>query len=110
MKKVKLFEEFINESHYNILGGDTPLQDFEMRKDIVEPNLGKRYNVYVMFDGPKGEYDEMKNKYANDTNKWIELYRSSSNQGYARISPNGKVIKASVLSKGGIVGAIYVKK
>jgi hypothetical protein len=62
-----------------------------------------------MFDGPEGEYDMMKTKYASNTNNWENLYRSSNYQGYADMSPDGNVIKATVLDKGGVVGAIYVK-
>jgi len=65
-----------------------------------------------MFDdnAPKGEYDEMKAKYAADSNTWESIWRSKSYQGEARLSPDKKVIKAKVFGKGGIIGAIYVKK
>ncbi len=101
--------ETLKESLMSTLGGETPYGKYEMIKNIVEPNLGKDYKAYVMFDGPKGEYDMIKNKYASNTENWKDLYRSSNYQGYAKISPNGNIIKATVLDKGGIVGAIYIK-
>ena len=99
----------IRESQMDMLGGETPYGKYEMIKNIVEPNLGSNYKAYIMFDGPKGEYDMMKTKYASNTNDWKNLYRSSNYQGYADISPDGNVIKATILDKGGIVGAVYVK-
>ena len=102
-------DKSLKESMYAMLGGESPFDDSTMRKMIVEPNLGPNYKAYIMFDEPKGEYDKMKAKYASDTTGWKNLYRSSSYQGYANISPDGKVIKASILGNGGIIGAIYVK-
>lgn len=99
----------IQESYMDTLGGETPYGKYEMIKNIVEPNLGSSYKAYIMFGGPKGEYESMKKKYASNTDGWKNLYRSSNYQGYADISPDGNVIKATVLDKGGIVGAIYVK-
>jgi hypothetical protein len=110
MKNLLSFSEFVNESHYSFLGGNSNLTDEEMRNKIIEPELGKNYDAYIMFAGPRGEYDKMLKKYANDTKKWKNLWRSSSMQTSADISPDGKVIKASIFSDGGIVGAIYVKK
>jgi hypothetical protein len=111
--KIKDFRErfikSVQESHYAFLGGNSNFTDEEMRKNIVEPTLGTKYDAYIMFDGPKGEYDKMKAKYASKSDSWKNLWRSSSHQSYADISPDGKVIKASVFAKGGIVGAIYVK-
>lgn len=117
MKHLDSYEDFgkrsiesVQESHYAFLGGNSNFTDKEMRKNIVEPKLGTKYDAYIMFDGPKGEYDKMKAKYASDSDSWENLWKSSSNQSYADISPDGKVIKASVFANGGIVGAIYVKK
>ena len=101
--------ETLDESYYSALGGTSPLSDESMRTKIVEPALGKTYDAYIMFDAGT-EYSKMKDKYANNTKDWKNLYRSDSGQGYAIISPDGKVIKASVLSSDGIIGAIYVKK
>ena len=98
----------IQESYMDTLGGETPYSKSEMITNIVEPNLGSNYKAYIMFD-PKGEYESMKKKYASNTDDWKNLYRSSNYQGYADMSPDGNVIKATVLDKGGIVGAIYVK-
>ena len=92
------------------LGGDRPYGDKEMREKIVEPNLGKNYDTYIMFRGPKGQYDQVKNKYVKDIENWKPLYRSSNYQGNASLSPDGNVIKATILDQGGVVGAIYVKK
>jgi hypothetical protein len=91
------------------LGGEHPMQDFEMRKKVVEPTLGPNYNAYIMFKDP--EYNQMKAKYPDSVTKdWEQIYRSSNYQGYASVSPDGKVIKASILDGGGIVGAFYIKK
>ena len=117
MKHLDSYEDFgkrsiesVQESHYAFLGGNSNFTDKEMRKNIVEQKLGTKYDAYIMFDGPKGEYDKMKAKYASNSDSWENLWKSSSNQSYADISPDGKVIKASVFANGGIVGAIYVKK
>lgn len=98
----------LKESMYNILGGERPFTDTEMRENIVEPNLGPNYTAFIMFKGPKGEYDSIKKQFAQNTDKWKTLYRSRSYQGEASISPDGNIIKASILDNGGIVGAIYV--
>ncbi|CAB4138655.1 hypothetical protein UFOVP331_215 [uncultured Caudovirales phage] len=109
-KTIKMQEGIHNEkSYFSTLGGPKPYDRGEMIKNIVEPNLGPNYKAYIMFDEPKGEYDKMKKEYASDADSWEKIYRSSSGQGYADISPNRKVIKAAILDKGGIVGAIYVK-
>jgi hypothetical protein len=65
-----------------------------------------------MFDetAPKGQYDAMKAKYAKDTSNWEVLWRSQSYQSEAVLSPDKKVIKAKVFGKGGIIGALYIKK
>jgi len=91
------------------LPGAHPMQDHEMRKQVVEPTLGRDYDAYIMFKDP--EYKRMNDKYPHTvTEKWKSLYRSSSYQGYASVSPDGKVIKAAILDRGGIVGAFYIKK
>lgn len=105
-----LKKDSVTESYYDVLGGDKPLTDEEMRKTYVVPNLGTSYDAYIMFEGPKGVYDQMKKKYASNTDAWKMLYRSKSGQGKAKISPDGKVIAASVFADMGLVGAIYVKK
>jgi hypothetical protein len=99
----------LKESMYNMLGGEHPFDDKQMRKNIVEPNLGPDYTAFIMFKGPKGEYDSIKKQFIQNTDKWKTLYRSRSYQGEASISPDGNIIKASILDNGGIVGAIYIK-
>lgn len=112
MKHIHTFSSFLNESHYAFLGGNSNFTDDEMQKNVVDKVLGKDYDAYIMFDdnAPKGEYDKMKAKYADDSDKWETIWRSSSMQGEARLSPDKKVVKAKVFGKGGIIGAIYVKK
>jgi hypothetical protein len=91
------------------LGGSHPMQDPEMREKVVEPTLGPNYDAYIMFKDT--QYNQMKDKYPDSVTKnWKEIYRSSNYQGNARVSPDGKVIKAAILYQGGIVGAFYVKK
>jgi hypothetical protein len=110
--ELTMYESALDESYYAFLGGNSNFTDDEMRKNVVDKVLGKNYDAYIMFDdnAPKGEYDKMKAKYANDTSKWETIWRSSSYQGEAQLSPDKKVIKAKVFGKGGIIGAIYVKK
>ena len=112
MKHVHTFESFLNESHYAFLGGNSNFTDDEMRKNVVDKVLGKNYDAYIMFDdsAPKGEYDKMVAKYASDTSKWENIWRSQSYQSEAMLSPDKKIIKAKVFGKGGIIGALYVKK
>ena len=104
MKNLLTFEEFINEAtHHN------PLNDKDMREEIVEPRLGKKYDSYVMFKDR--EYEKMTAKYCPKGIADRELiYTSMSQQGKAHISPDGEVIKATVVDNGSIVGAIYIKK
>lgn len=91
------------------LGGEHPMQDPEMRKKVVEPTLGPNYDAYIMFKDK--EYGQMKSKYPDSVTKnWESIYRSTNYQGYASVSPDGKVIKAAILYQGGIVGAFYIKK
>jgi hypothetical protein len=103
-------KKLVKEDLMSTLGGERPYGDKEMREKIVEPNLGKNYDTYIMFKGPKGQYDQVKNKYVKDMENWKPLYRSSNYQGNAYLSPDGNVIKAAILDQGGVVGAIYVKK
>lgn len=118
MNFIKTFDNFsnekadISESYYSFLGGNSNFTDDEMRKNVVDKVLGKDYDAYIDFDetAPKGEYDKMKEKYASDTKKWETIWRSASYQGEALLSPDKKIIKAKVFARGGIIGAIYVKK
>ncbi len=98
----------VAESAYAMLGGEHPMQDAEMRKKVVEPNLGPNYEAVIMFKDSAYKQVAAKYPYAV-TEKWKNLYRSSNYQGYAQISPDGKVIKAAILDQGGIVGAYYIK-
>lgn len=110
-KLINILKTAINESMYDTLGGEHPYTDAEMRKNIVEPNLGSNYDAYIMFTND--EYDFLKDDLVTDFNfptGWKKLYQSSNYQGEAYLSPQGNVIKASILSRGGIVGAIYVTK
>ena len=110
MKHVAQYENFIAESHYAYLGGNTNLTDAEMREKIVKPLLGDDFDAYVMFEGPAGEYEDMVAQWAPDTKGWERVWRSPSYQSYADVSPDGKVVKAAVFRNGGIVGALYVKR
>ena len=99
----------VAESAYATLGGEHPMQDSELRSEIVEPNLGPNYQAVIMFRD--ADYKQVSAKYPYAvTEKWKNLYRSSNYQGYAQISPDGKVIKAAILDNGGVVGAYYIKK
>ena len=99
-------------SYYSILGGSTPFSDSEMKRKVVEPNLGSNFETIKMFENNaiNDRYDELETKFPRQiTNNWEVLYRSSSYQGYAKISPDGKVIIAAILDGGGIIGVFYVK-
>ena len=104
----------VKENMYAMLGGETPFINSEMCKKVVEPNLGKDFDTYIMFDDDKekaNKYSKLKKEYPHDiTKKWKSLYRSSSYQGHAEISPDGNIISASILGRGGIIGVFYVKK
>lgn len=116
MKHIHTFESFLTESMYGMLGGEHPLQDFEMRKEVVEPTLGKDYVAFIMFDDKDygRQLDDVKKEYKiknDDWSKagWRRIYSSRSNQGEAWVCPEKEIIKASILHKGGIVGALYMK-
>lgn len=92
-------------SYYAVLGGSHPYTDSGMRRNVVDEVFGEsNYDVITMWD--KG-YDELEKKIGTDGEL---LYRSSSYQGYARLSPCRKYIKAAILVTGSIHGVIYVKK
>lgn len=99
----------LKESYYGSLGGNTNFNDKEMRKNVVDKVLGKNYDAYIMFDGT-GKYQKMKNEYAKGSDRWEEIWRSQSYQTNARLSPDKKVIHASIYDNGSIIGAIYIKK
>ena len=99
----------VHENYYAGLGGSSPLSDSSIRTNIVEPNLGPNYEAFIMMKN-WNEYGKLDKQYPSlVTQGWKSLYRSDSGQGYARISPDGKVIKAAILTGNGIEGAFYVK-
>lgn len=102
----------VGASYYALLGGSHPFSDSEMRAKVVVPLLGPDFETIMMFEGnylnPK--YDEFTAEYPDQiTKNWKLVYLSDSHQGYAKISPDGKVIKASILSSFSIIGVFYVK-
>jgi len=98
-----------NISAYAILGGNSPYGDSEMRKNVVEKHFGNsEYDTHIMFKSP--EYKELDKKIKDKETDWEMIYRSSSYQGYAKISKDGKVITGAILDNCGIVGVIYIKK
>ena len=102
----------VQESYYDMLGGSNPLSNAAMKTKIVEPALGPNFETVEMFrnDSFNPIYNQLDAKFPRAmTDKWKVLYRSDSYQGYAKISPDGKVIKAAVLGPGSIVGVFYVK-
>lgn len=102
----------VQESYYDMLGGSNPLTGEAMKTKIVEPALGPNFETVEMFrnDSFNPRYNQLDAKFPRAmTDKWKVLYRSDSYQGYAKISPDGKVIKAAVLGPGSIVGVFYVK-
>ena len=102
----------VQESYYDMLGGSNPLSNAAMKTNIVEPALGPNFETVEMFrnDSFNPRYNQLDAKFPRAmTDKWKVLYRSDSYQGYAKISPDGKVIKAAVLGPGSIVGVFYVK-
>ena len=99
-------------SHYDVLGGSTPFSDSEMKTKIVEPNLGSNFETIKMFESGKynPKYRELENKFPNEiTSNWEKIYRSNNYQGYAKISPDRKVIEAAILDNFAIIGVFYVK-
>jgi hypothetical protein len=116
MKHIHSYKSFIAESAYAILGGDRPLTDKEFRKEVVEPTLGKDYVAYIMFDDKDyaRQLEDIQNQYnvkKGDWERagWKQIYRSSNYQAEAWTCPERQIIKAAVLHKGGIVGALYMK-
>ena len=102
----------VQESYYDMLGGSNPLSNAAMKTNIVEPALGPNFETVEMFrnDSFNPRYNQLDAKFPRAmTDKWKVLYRSDSYQGYAKMSPDGKVIKAAVLGPGSIVGVFYVK-
>jgi len=98
----------INESYYGSLGGNTNFNDKEMRKNVVDKVLGD-YDSYVQFKDK--DYKTMKNMYAKNVSNWEKIWSSRSHQTNARLSPDGKVIFATIYdNNGGIIGSIYIKK
>ena len=102
----------VAESHYAMLGGSSPLSDAAMKTKVVVPALGPNFETVMMFkdDSFNPRYKQLEAKFPRKiTDEWKVLYRSDSYQGYAKLSPDGKVIKAAILDGGGISGVFYVK-
>lgn len=99
---------------YQALGGAPALNVREMTQHIVVPVLGTEFHSAVMFDDEK-EYEAMRLAVREEygvpslQNGWKRLYRSVSGQVEALLSPDGKVIDASVLRQCGIVGAYFIQ-
>jgi len=105
-----------NEAMLGVLGGEHPLQDFEMRKEVVEPLMGKDYEAFIMFRDKdyQRQLDDIKRAYKVQNGDWKRagwrlLYSSRSGQGEAWTCPENQIIKATILDRGGIVGALYMK-
>ena len=102
----------VDENHYAMLGGSNPLSNAEMKTKVVEPALGPNFETVEMFkdNSFSPRYKQLDAKFPREmTDKWEVLYRSDSYQGYAKLSPDEKVIKASILGSSGISGVFYVK-
>ena len=102
----------VDESYYAMLGGSSPLSDVAMKTKIVEPVLGPNFETVKMFKDSNlnPRYKQLEAKFPREIiDKWKLLYRSDSYQGYAKLSPDGKVIKATILDDGGVSGVFYVK-
>jgi hypothetical protein len=102
----------VHESYYAALGGPSPLSDVAMKTKVVEPALGPNFETVMMFKDSSSNprYKQLEAKFPKEIiDKWKLLYRSDSYQGYAKLSPDGKVIKAAILDDGGISGVFYVK-
>ena len=102
----------VHESYYAALGGPSPLSDTAMKTKVVEPVLGPNFETVKMFKDSSSNprYKQLEAKFPREIiDKWKLLYRSDSYQGYAKLSPDGKVIKATILDDGGISGVFYVK-
>jgi hypothetical protein len=102
----------VDESYYATLGGSSPLSDVAMKTKIVEPVLGPNFETVKMFKDSSSNprYKQLEAKFPREIiDKWKLLYRSDSYQGYAKLSPDGKVIKATILDDGGVSGVFYVK-
>ncbi len=91
--------------------------DFEkceitMKTKVVEPALGPNFETVMMFKDSNlnPRYKQLEAKFPREIiDKWKVLYRSDSYQGYAKLSPDEKVIKAAILDDGGVSGVFYVK-
>ena len=102
----------VDESYYATLGGSSPLSDAAMKTKVVEPVLGPNFETVMMFKDSSSNprYKQLEAKFPREIiDKWKLLYRSDSYQGYAKLSPDGKVIKAAILDDGGVSGVFYVK-
>ena len=102
----------VHESYYAALGGPSPLSDVAMKTKVVEPVLGPNFETVMMFKDSSSNprYKQLEAKFPREIiDKWKLLYRSDSYQGYAKLSPDGKIIKATILDDGGISGVFYVK-
>jgi hypothetical protein len=102
----------VDESYYATLGGSSPLSNSSMKTKVVEPVLGPNFETVMMFKDSSSNprYKQLEAKFPREIiDKWKLLYRSDSYQGYAKLSPDGKVIKATILDDGGISGVFYVK-
>lgn len=109
-----IIKEVITEVSYSdILGGTKPAGGSSIINNLVIPNLGKNFDTYVQFRdkeynlklGELGGYKAIKN--------WKSLDAGSHPQSRAQISPDKKIISASIFEPSithGIIGVLYIKK
>ena len=93
-------------SHYSALGGVTPYNNRDMKRNVVDQIFGEsNYDEYHEYDD-KDMYKKVDGLYR----KGYQLYLSASAQGSAYISEDGTMIKANILMNGSIKGVMYVMK
>lgn len=99
---------------YRQLGGAESIGMRDMTNLIVKPVLGDEFAATTGWDDRK-EYEALrlvvneKYGYGCVQNGWTRLYRSVTGQVEAFLSPDGKVVSASVLHNCGIHGAFFVQ-
>ena len=108
MEHIKSYKEFINES----LKEESPYSDSEIRKKVVEPILGKDYEVFIMSkdNDYQRQLDDIKKSYNVKDNDWAEAgWTKIDTLSNAWTCPEKEIITASILNNGEIVGALYMK-
>lgn len=87
-------------------GGQTPYTESEMAEKIIAPRWGE--DTFYVVHQFTPSYNKMKMYFVNEGSKL--LYRSSTEQGYAKADEYNNIISGAILKDGAVYGVLFIKK